>query len=45
MREMTAADNVHTLVTRAKAMKGKQIHSLTDGERRLLKYLMDEGLY
>lgn len=44
MRRMTTLENVYNAVTRIKSLKGKNIHQLTDGERMILRFLMDEGL-
>lgn len=44
MMYMTAFMNVHSVIKRWKSLSGKQIHSLTDGERKVLRYLKDLGL-
>lgn len=41
---MTALANVHIAVTRARNLKGKDIHKLTDSERLILRSLMDNGI-
>lgn len=45
MTRMDALQNVYKTVTRVRSMKGEQIHQLTDHERRLLRALMDEGIF
>lgn len=45
MREIAACMNVYGTITRVRSLRGKQIHQLTERERRLIKYLRDEGLY
>ena len=44
MVRMAAADRVYSFVRRLRSLKGKQIHSLTDGDRRLWKNLITEGI-
>jgi len=44
MMLMTACMNTHSVVKRWKGLSGKQIHSLTDGERKILRYLKDLGV-
>ena len=41
---MTVAKNVFATLKRFRNMKGAEIHSLTDGERRALRYLRDEKM-
>ena len=41
---MGALDNVYSLVQRVRSMQGHQIHSLTHGERLLIRSLRDMGL-
>ena len=41
---MTALNNVYRVVSRVGSMVGKEIHKLTSGERKLLKWLRDEDL-
>jgi hypothetical protein len=41
---MTAFMNVHSVVKRWKTLRGKQVHSLTDSERKILRYLKDLGV-
>lgn len=41
---MTALANMHRAVVRIKSLSGKDIHKLTDGERRILRALMDNGI-
>jgi hypothetical protein len=45
MQAMSAAKNVHDVVSRLENMSGNEIHSLTDGERRLIAMLRKEGIY
>lgn len=44
MYQMTGFLNVYNVIARLKSLKGKAIHSLSDSERKLLKYLMDQGI-
>lgn len=44
MHRMTTLSNIQNAVVRIKSLKGKQIHTLTDNERMILRYLMDLGL-
>jgi hypothetical protein len=41
---MTALSNVYNAVVRIKSLTGKNIHKLTDSERRILRVLKDEGI-
>lgn len=41
---MNAAQNVYNVVSKLRNMKGAQIHALTDGDRRILRYLKDIGV-
>lgn len=41
---MTALSNIYDVVTHVRSLKGKQIHSLTDAHRKLLRFLQDEGV-
>jgi hypothetical protein len=45
MQAMSAAKNVYDIIGRLESMSGDQIHSLTDGERRLIAMLRKEGIY
>ena len=38
---MTATLNIYNTVSRVRQLKGKEIHRLTDSERKILRYLMD----
>ena len=44
MNTMRTLDNIYSAVNRYFNLKGEQIHSLTDGERRILRILKDEGV-
>lgn len=44
MHLMNTLSAIHNAIIKIKSLKGKQIHSLSDGERSILKMLMDEGL-
>lgn len=44
MRQMTISQNIYNAVTRWYSLEGKAIHSLSDGERSILKMLKDMGL-
>lgn len=39
---MKVASNIHDTVTRLRSLVGDQIHSLSDNERRIIKWLRDE---
>jgi len=41
---MTAYTNIENTITRVRSLKGKDIHKLTEGERIVLKELMELGL-
>lgn len=43
MRKMTIYSNIFNTVVKLRSMTGHTIHALTDSERRLIKYLLDEG--
>ena len=43
MTRMTALNTVYSAVIKIKSLKGTQIHTLSDGERRILRMLMDNG--
>jgi hypothetical protein len=45
LRTMRALGNVHGLITRIIGMKGAEIHRLTESDRRLVRYLRDEGIF
>lgn len=40
----TALSNIYNTISRLRNMHGEQIHSLSDNDRKMLKWLMDEGL-
>jgi hypothetical protein len=44
MNRMAAADRVYSFVRHLRSLKGKQIHSLSDSDRRLWKSLITEGI-
>jgi hypothetical protein len=44
MQNMRIAENLYSTVTKLRSAKGKEIHNLTDSERALIKYLIDEGI-
>lgn len=44
LTRMTAAGNVYRALSRYRSLKGHQIHSLSDSERRLLGGLQRNGL-
>lgn len=44
MHRMNVYTNIHNTVQRARSLKGKDIHKLTDSERRVLRFLMDLGI-
>jgi hypothetical protein len=44
MQKIHACLNVHSAVSRLRSMKGAQIHQLTDSERRLIKWLLEESM-
>jgi hypothetical protein len=45
MNRMSAFANVHGTIARLRDLHGAAIHSLTGGERKLIRWLMDAGLY
>lgn len=44
MYRMSVLLNIHHTVTRVRSLKGKEIHRLTDAERKILRYLMDKEI-
>lgn len=44
MYQMTAANNIYQTLKRFRNMAGREIHALSDSERRILRYLRDERL-
>jgi len=38
---MTALSNIYDVVTKIRRLKGKQIHQLTDADRKILRILYD----
>ena len=43
LRRMTALSNIYNALTHMRNSKGAEIHSLTENERKILKYLVDMG--
>ena len=43
LNRMTAAVNIYNIITRMQGLVGEQIHSLTRSERKLIRWLRDEG--
>lgn len=44
MQSMAILSNVYNAVERLRSLNGAEIHSLGSTERRILQWLMDEGL-
>jgi len=44
MHRMAALDNIYNVVQKKNNAVGKDIHQLTSGERKILKWLIDEGI-
>ena len=44
LQRMSTLENVHRTVSKLRNMQGKQIHSLTVAERRLIRWLLDNGI-
>ena len=44
MQRMAALQNVYRAVQRLRSSQGAEIHSLTDSERRVIRYLMDQKI-
>ena len=44
MKTMSGVLTVHGVLNRWRTLTGKQIHQLTEGERRVLRMLKDMGL-
>ena len=44
MYRMTACINIHDALSKMRNLSGKQIHTLTESERRILRVLVDNGL-
>lgn len=44
LHRMNAFINIHNAVQRIKSLKGTQIHTLSDNERLILRFLMDNGI-
>ena len=43
MKRMSGVLSIHNALTRWRTLTGKQIHQLTEGERKILKMLKDLG--
>ena len=41
MNRMSVFSNVYGVVSRLRSLQGKDIHSLNEGERKMLRWLMD----
>lgn len=41
---MSVLSNIFDVVTRLRNLKGAQIHSLSSGERRVIKWVLDQGI-
>lgn len=41
---MTVFSNINNVVAKVRGLKGKEIHRLTDTERKILRFLMDRGI-
>jgi hypothetical protein len=44
IKRMTAFSNIYNLLAKWQTLSGKQVHSLTDGERKILRWLKDLGI-
>lgn len=44
IRRMNYTESIYNAVVRIRELKGKNIHQLTENERKILKMLMDNGL-
>jgi hypothetical protein len=44
MMLMTAFSNIYNVIMRMKNLKGKQIHQLTENERKIVRVLVDMKL-
>jgi hypothetical protein len=42
LHRMDVFDNIYSVVSKLSTLKGPQIHTLTDTERRLIKWLRDD---
>lgn len=43
MNRMTSLRSIYNAIIKIKSLKGTQIHTLSDGERNILRVLMDNG--
>jgi len=44
MQNMSAQLNVYNTVAYLRTLKGRDIHRLTDGQRRTIRWLQDQGI-
>lgn len=44
MRLMTSLSNVYYAISKLRNLRGEKIHTLTENDRKILKYLVDMGL-
>lgn len=44
MRRMSGVMNIYKALSRWRTLTGKQVHQLTEGERKILRLLKDMGL-
>jgi len=44
LQNMTVLSNVYSTISHMRNLKGEQIHSLTDAQRRLIRWVMDQGI-
>lgn len=44
VHRMTVARNYYRCVSRLRGLRGDQIHSLSDNERRMIRYLREEKI-
>jgi hypothetical protein len=42
---MTVSNNVYRTISKVRGMMGAQIHNLTDADRRIIRSLMDAGVF
>jgi hypothetical protein len=45
MTWISALMNAYNALSRMRSMHGAQIHNLSEGERRVIRYLMDIGVF
>jgi len=44
LQNMTVLSNVYSTISHMRNLRGEQIHSLTDAQRRLIRWVMDQGI-